>query len=85
MSLGDRGIATSDQEKTMAAGAQMRQSKMFTEDKMVGKQDVGDTNVGGIPGILHRKVAGAEAVFFHHGKAIAIQRSSAPSPPLNDQ
>jgi hypothetical protein len=35
VSLGDRGIATSDQEKTMAAGAQMWQSKMFTEDQMV--------------------------------------------------
>jgi hypothetical protein len=29
------GIATSDQEKTMAAGAQMWQSEMFTEDQMV--------------------------------------------------
>jgi len=29
--------------------------------------------------ILHREVAGAEAVFFHHGKAIVIQGSSAPS------
>ena len=35
VSLGDCGIATSDQEKMMAAGAQMRQSKMFTEDQMV--------------------------------------------------
>ncbi len=35
MSLRDRGIATSDQEKTMAAGAQMWQSEMFTEDQMV--------------------------------------------------
>ena len=35
VSLGDRGIATSDPEKTMAAGAQMWQSKMFTEDQMV--------------------------------------------------
>jgi hypothetical protein len=35
VSLGDRGIATSDQEKTMAAGAQMWQSKMFTEDQMI--------------------------------------------------
>jgi len=35
VSLGDRGIATSDQEKTMAAGAQMWQSEMFTEDQMV--------------------------------------------------
>jgi hypothetical protein len=50
VSLGDRGIATSDQEKTMAAGAQMWQSEMFTEDQMVawedGRQDVGDANVG---------------------------------------
>jgi hypothetical protein len=35
VSLGDRGITTSDQEKTMAAGAQMWQSEMFTEDQMV--------------------------------------------------
>ena len=35
VSLGDHGIATSDQEKTMAAGTQMWQSKMFTEDNMV--------------------------------------------------
>jgi hypothetical protein len=35
VSLGDRGIAMSDQGKTMAAGAQMWQSKMFTEDQMV--------------------------------------------------
>ena len=35
VSLGDRGIATSNQEKTMAVGAQMWQSKMFTEDQMV--------------------------------------------------
>ena len=35
VSLGDRGIGTSDRVKTMAAGAQMWQSKMFTEDQMV--------------------------------------------------
>ncbi len=35
VSLGNRGIATSDAEKTMAAGAQMWQSEMFTEDQMV--------------------------------------------------
>ena len=35
VSLGDHGIATSDQEKTMAADAQMWQSEMFTEDQMV--------------------------------------------------
>ena len=39
VSLGDRGIATSDQEKTMAAGAQMWQSKMFTEDQMVALEN----------------------------------------------
>jgi hypothetical protein len=33
--LGNRGIATSNKEKTMAAGAQMWQSEMFTEDQMV--------------------------------------------------
>ncbi len=35
VSLGNGGIATSKAEKTMAAGAQMWQSKMFTEDQMV--------------------------------------------------
>jgi hypothetical protein len=35
VSLGNCGIATSKAEKTMAAGAQMWQSKMFTEDQMV--------------------------------------------------
>ena len=35
VSLGDRGIMTSNQEKTMAAGAQMWQSEMFMEDQMV--------------------------------------------------
>jgi hypothetical protein len=35
VSLGDRGIATSNEEKMMAAGAQMWQSEMFTEDQMV--------------------------------------------------
>ncbi len=35
VSLGNCGIATSDAEKTMAAGVQMWQSEMFTEDQMV--------------------------------------------------
>jgi hypothetical protein len=35
VSLGDRGIAVSEEEKTMAAGAQMWNSEMFTEDQMV--------------------------------------------------
>ena len=35
VALGDRGIATSEEEKTMAAGAQMWNSQMFTEDQMV--------------------------------------------------
>jgi hypothetical protein len=33
--LGNRGIALSDKEKMMAAGAQMWQLEMFTEDQMV--------------------------------------------------
>jgi hypothetical protein len=33
--LGDCGIATSNKEKMVAAGAQMWQSDMFTEDQMV--------------------------------------------------
>jgi hypothetical protein len=33
--LSNRGIGTSSEEKTMAAGAQMWQLKMFTEDQMV--------------------------------------------------
>ncbi len=35
VSLGNRSIATSDAEKTMAAGAQMWQNEMLTEDQMV--------------------------------------------------
>ncbi len=35
ISLADRGIATSVNEMTMAAGARMWDSKMFTEDQMV--------------------------------------------------
>jgi hypothetical protein len=35
VSLGDRGIATRKAKKTMAARAQMWQSKIFTEDQMV--------------------------------------------------
>jgi hypothetical protein len=35
VSLGDHGIAASKQEKTMAVGAQMWNSKMFTKDQMV--------------------------------------------------
>ncbi len=35
VSLSNHGIATSDAEKTIAAGAQMCQSEMFTEDQMV--------------------------------------------------
>ncbi len=33
--LGDRRIMTSNEEKTMAAGVQMWQSEMFTEDQIV--------------------------------------------------
>jgi hypothetical protein len=35
VSLGDRSIAMSEADKTMVAGAQMWQSKIFTEDQMV--------------------------------------------------
>jgi hypothetical protein len=35
ISLNDRGILTSIEEKTMAAGARMWESEMFTEDQMV--------------------------------------------------
>ena len=39
MSLGDRGIAMSDQEKKMTGGAQMWQSEMFMEDQMVASEN----------------------------------------------
>ncbi len=39
VSLGNRGIATSKEEKTMAAGAQMWNSEMFTEDQMVAREN----------------------------------------------
>ena len=35
ISLADRGISTSVEEKTMATGARMWESEMFTEDQMV--------------------------------------------------
>jgi hypothetical protein len=35
ISLGDHSIATSNAKKTMAAGAQMWNSEMFTEDQML--------------------------------------------------
>jgi hypothetical protein len=35
ISLTDRGISTSIEEKTMAAGAQMWEREMFMEDQMV--------------------------------------------------
>jgi hypothetical protein len=35
VSLGDHGIAKSEEKKTMAVGAQMWNSEMFTEDQMV--------------------------------------------------
>jgi hypothetical protein len=35
ISLADRGISTSVEEKAMAAGARMWERKMFTEDQMV--------------------------------------------------
>jgi hypothetical protein len=39
--LGNCGIATSGKEKTMAAGAQMWQLEMFTEDQMVAWDNKG--------------------------------------------
>ena len=35
ISLADRGISTSVEEKAMAVGARMSESKMFMEDQMV--------------------------------------------------
>jgi hypothetical protein len=39
VSLGNCSIATSNAEKTMEAGAQMWQSKMFTGDQMVAMEN----------------------------------------------
>jgi hypothetical protein len=39
ISLADRGISTSVEEKAMAAGARMWESKMFTEDQMVASEN----------------------------------------------
>jgi hypothetical protein len=81
VSLGDRGIATSKQEKTMAAGAQMWQSEMFAEDQMV----VWENKLQRIKRGRHSKPtswksAGTKAVFDHYGKTIEIQRGGTPSP-----
>jgi hypothetical protein len=65
VSLSDRGIATSEQEKTMAAGAQIQmwQSEMFTEDQMAAWENKTSACTDlGRPSkhIFHRKVAGAQ-------------------------
>ncbi len=39
ISLADRGISTSIEEKAMAAGARMWESKMITEDQMVAREN----------------------------------------------
>ncbi len=39
ISLADRGILTSVEEKAMAAGVRMWESKMFTEDQMVAREN----------------------------------------------
>jgi hypothetical protein len=56
----------SNKEKTIAAGAQMWQLEMFTEGQLVVWED-----------ILHREVAGAEAILGNDSKTVAIQGGSA--------
>ncbi len=81
VSLRDRGIATSNQEKTMAAGAQMWQSEMFTEDQMVAWENRTSAMQmwTELQTYFTEKVAGTKAVFCHHSKAITVQGSSTPS------
>ena len=94
ISLSDRGITTSDAEKTMAAGAQMWQSEMFTEDQMLAWENRPAADAT----ILHRKMARTKAVLRDDRETITVQGSGPPragnrrggggrrnsSPPIHD-
>ncbi len=81
-SLANQGIATSMEEMTMAAGARMWESKMFTKDKngCLGEQARRATNVAGPPGLLHGEMAGAPPVLAGDGKALVVQGRSTRCP-----
>ncbi len=67
--LGNRGIATSNKEKTMAADR--------GPNSCLGEQGHDGADVGGTPDILHREVAGTKAIHSNNGKTIAIQGGNA--------
>jgi hypothetical protein len=77
ISLADRGILTSVEEKAMATGAQMWESKMFTEDQMVAWENrLCQPDVDKSPDlVLHGEVAQKAPVLSSHGKTVTLQRS----------
>ncbi len=68
VSLGNCGIAIRDAEKIMAAGAQMWQGKMFTEDQMMVWEN--KTDMSGALDLLHQKMAGMQIIPCNDGKTI---------------
>ncbi len=79
VSLGNHGIATSKAEKTMAAGAQMWQSKMFTEDQMVPWENkpAAQQTWAALQVYFTKKWLERNQYSTTNGKTIAIQRGSA--------
>jgi hypothetical protein len=82
VSLGDCRITTSKAEKTMAAGAQMWQCKMFMEDPMVAWENktAAQQTWTVLQIYFTKKMAGTQAIFCDDGKTIKIQRGNAAHP-----
>ncbi len=78
ISLRDCGIVTSDAKKTMGAGTQMWNSKMFTEDQMLlwENKPAIDQTWPNLQTYFTKKIARTEAVFSNNGQAIPLQESS---------
>jgi hypothetical protein len=78
VSLGNRGITTSDAEKTMVAGTQMWQRNVHRRpDSCMGEQASCTADMGRAPDIFHQEMAGTKAILSHDGQTIALQRGSA--------
>jgi hypothetical protein len=80
VSLGNPGIATSKEEKTMSANNVEQRNVHRRPDGCMGKQDRGATNVGSTPDVLHQQVAGTETILRDNGKTIPLQGGSASHP-----
>ena len=79
--LGNRGIATSEEEKIMRAGVQMWNSKCSQKTRWLhGKTKRGARKMGSAPDVLQRQVAVTQTIFRDNSKTIALQRGSASSP-----